>query len=243
MIKKIRVRLIAVIIGILERIFEIKVYLFYKKMFKNENLVIVDVGANRGQTINFFHKLNKKNFLYSFEPNPSLFKILKKKYKDNKNVKLFQKGVSDKSNTKTFYQNILHESSTFEKLNMSSKYLKMKSMILGVKPSEIIGKSYPIKVISLNKFLNKEGITNIDILKLDVEGHEYNCLKGFFSTNNPSKVKVIQFEHHEDDMYLRANNFDKINDLLNSHGYFIKKRIKHTFGDFYDFFYTQSNIS
>ena len=131
-------------------------------MFKNENLVIVDVGANEGQTINFFHRLNKKNFLYSFEPNPTLFKILKKKYKNNKNVKLFQKGVSDLSTTRTFYENILHESSTFEKLNMSSKYLKKKSIILGVKPSEIISTSYPVKVINLNEFLNKEGIIIVD---------------------------------------------------------------------------------
>lgn len=243
MIKKIRVRLIALAIAIFERIFEIKVYLFYKKIFKNENLVIVDVGANKGQTINFFHRLNKKNFLFSFEPNPTLFKILKKKYKNNKNVKLFQKGVSDQSTTRTFYENILHESSTFEKLNMSSKYLKKKSMILGVKLSEIISTSYPVKVINLNEFLNKEGITNFDILKIDVEGHEYNCLKGFFSQTNTLKVKLIQFEFHQDDMYERENKIDKFNDLLNFHGYYMKKRIKHSFGDFYDYFYTQRNIN
>ena len=46
---------------------------------------------------------------------------------------------------------------------------------------------------------------------------------------------------HFDDMYLRARTYDEMKELLNQNGYREIKRIKHGFGDFYDYFYSKSS--
>jgi hypothetical protein len=44
-----------------------------------ENLVIFDVGANIGQSIDRFRLYAEKAKIFSFEPNPEVYSILKKK--------------------------------------------------------------------------------------------------------------------------------------------------------------------
>jgi FkbM family methyltransferase len=242
MLQKIRIFIIRWTLAQFELLFERKVSLLYNKILKNEILLIIDIGANRGQTIEFFHKLNPKSYLYSFEPNPKLFETLEKKYKSNKSISLIQKGVSNKIETKIFYENVFDETSTFEVLNMDSQYLKKKSLILGVKPEDIVKDSYPVEVTTLSHFIETKGLQKVDILKIDTEGHEFECLEGLFQSTNSPRVKVIQFEMHFDDMYLKNRSYDDIKDLLNLNGYYEIKRIKHGFGDFYDYFYAQDNI-
>ena len=136
----------------------------------------------------------------------------------------------------------MHESSTFEELNMESQYLKVKSSILGVKPENIVKDSYPVEVTTLSHFIKSKGVKSIDILKIDTEGHEFECLEGLFQSTIDSKVRVIQFEMHFDDMYLKNRSYDDIKELLNVNGYFEIKRIKHSFGNFYDYFYSHKRI-
>ena len=46
----------------------------------NENPVVVDVGANLGQTIDLIQRAFAKPTIFSFEPNPDLLSLLKDKY-------------------------------------------------------------------------------------------------------------------------------------------------------------------
>jgi len=93
MFQKFRIFLISKAIALLEiYFFERKASNFYKKIFNKRALTIIDVGANRGQTIDFFMKLNNKSKLYSFEPNPKLFEDLRNKYSTHENIKLIKKG-------------------------------------------------------------------------------------------------------------------------------------------------------
>ena len=47
-----------------------------KKILKNNNNIIFDVGANKGQSLERYIKLFKNTFFYSFEPSLEAFKIL-----------------------------------------------------------------------------------------------------------------------------------------------------------------------
>ena len=44
-------------------------------------------------------------------------------------------------------------------------------------------------------------IKEIDLLKIDAEGSEYEIVKGCFK--NLKNIKIILFEHHYDDMILK----------------------------------------
>lgn len=238
--KRLRIKIIRWIIAQFELyLFERKSSLFYREMFKNKILTVVDVGANRGQTINFFLKSNPNSSLFSFEPNPKLSKDLKEKYKNYENVEIIQFGVSNKIGNRIFYENILDESSTFEELNMDSKYLKMKASILGVKPEKIVKKSYPVKVTTLDHFFKERNLEIVNVLKIDTEGHELKCLEGLFESAPCQDIKIIQFEMHFDDMYIKNKSYEDIKTLLNKNNYFEIKKIKHGFGNFYEYFYSK----
>ena len=238
-LQKVRVFFIRTLISRFELLFEKKTSRFYKKIFNKEPLLVIDVGANLGQTIKFFHKMNQMTYLFSFEPNPKLFKTLENKFQSNKNVCLINKGVSNKIGTMKFYENVLHESSTFEELNMKSEYLRYKSTILGVKPKNIVKDIYLVKVITLKHFIHCKKIKKIDVLKIDTEGHEFESLEGLFQSTTPPNIRVIQFEMHFNDMYQKNIKYEDIKDLLNLNGYYEIKRIRHGFGNFYDYFFSQ----
>jgi FkbM family methyltransferase len=220
--------------------FERRLRSFYKRI-PTINTVI-DVGANKGQSIDFFLKINPECKIFSFEPNPNLFKLITNKYKTNPNIRIFNFGVSEYSGEKIFFENIFDYTSSFEELNMNSVYLQKKSKILGVKKDALIKRSYHVKTISLKEFIETHKISKIDVLKIDTEGHEYSCLLGLFKTPPITNIRYIQLEHHEDDMYKNKNDFSQMNLLLTSNKFFLDKKIKHGFGNFYELIY-RSNLN
>ena len=60
-----------------------------RKIFKESNLNIIDIGANTGQSIDRFKKLFNKSKIYSIEPSKHAFNKLKKNYNNIKNVFLY----------------------------------------------------------------------------------------------------------------------------------------------------------
>lgn len=237
-LKSIRVSLVKKLIDINEMMFfERKLRVFYQK--KEKINTVIDVGANKGQTIDFFLSLNKQCIIYAIEPNPVLHKILVKKYKDNGNIKIFNVGISNVVGEKLFFENVLDYTSTFEELNLQSPHLKKKAKILGVKDDSLVKKSYPVNVITLSKFIDDNDIRQtVDVLKIDTEGHEFYCLQGLFLENKSELIRFIQLENHNNNMYKNKVSFDQIEDALNSNSFFECGRINHGFGDFDEVIYS-----
>ncbi len=209
---------------------------------KDPPKLVLDVGGNRGQTISFFLNLNKHAKIVSFEPTKSLYKHLIKKYHSFPNITILSKGISSFSGEKKFYENYLNLTSSFEKLNYDSDYLKFKTKILGIDKNKIIKEEYNVNVITLSSYINDNLSSDIDVIKIDVEGHEYECLKGLFDTSLDSNIHLIQLEHHNDDMYENSTTFNQINDILNRNNFELINRFKHAFGDFEDLLYKNKMI-
>ena len=130
-----------------------------QKIAKNNN-IIFDIGANYGQTVDKFLTIDKKLFFYIFEPHKKYYLLLKKKFKIFKNIKVFNLGVGKKNETKYFYSTINQKHQYAYSFNKAS-YLENKKKV---------------KIISLdNNFLK---LKKINILKIDVEGLEYEVLCG-----------------------------------------------------------------
>jgi FkbM family methyltransferase len=228
-----RIKLITYLIELNEAIlFYPKLKRFYQKVLP-ANPIIFDVGANKGQSADFFLSLRPTAHITSFEPNPNLFQQLKQKYHGVNNITLVNKGASNAKQVLTFYINKLDLTSSFEPLNLDSKYLAKKAQVMGVKPSEIISEVLEIEAISLNDYIQAQAIEHIDLLKIDTEGHELKCLQGLFPITN-CQIDRIQIENHQDDMYQALDSFDTIQALLVANGYQVEMTIKHGFGDFYE---------
>ncbi len=235
----IRTQIIQKLVHINEAIFFYpKLKRFYSENLKKENINIIDVGANKGQSIDFFLKINPNTSFDSFEPNKKLFVYLQNKYQTKENIKLHNFGVSNIKGELVFHENILDETSTFEELNFDSKYLEKKAKVLGVSKENIIVDNYKVEVIRLIDFLKEYPNKEFDVLKIDVEGHELQCLQGLFvNENEVIPIRFIQLESHNDDMYLANNQHLDIESILNKNGFEKVAEIKHGFGDFAEIIY------
>ena len=236
---KFRTQIIQKLIHINEAVFFYpKLKKFYKENLTQNQINIIDVGANKGQSVDFFLEINQKSIINSFEPNQKLFNLLKNKYKLNNNVTIHNLGLSNIKGELVFHENIMDETSTFEDLNFDSKYLEKKAKVLGVNKENIIVDNYKVQVIRLIDFLKENKETKFDVLKIDVEGHEFQCLQGLFFENSiPVSIRFIQLESHNDDMYLNNNHHKKIEELLVNNGFEKVAEIKHGFGDFAEIIY------
>jgi FkbM family methyltransferase len=227
-------------ISILERFFYYpRLAKIYKILYGDliQNPVILDVGANRGQSINFFQKHFEGCKIYAFEPLPKLAEKLKKL--ENHQIQVIERAVGSSNGETLFWVSQLEETSSLIMPNAASKWNKTKSLILGKHPSEMFT-SISVDCCTLDKFFLEMIESEIFFLKVDVEGAEYSVLLGAEKLLKEGLIHYLQIEQHENDM--RANHSNEIQGYLTNLGYSRIFHIKHSFGNFYDDIYERSSI-
>jgi len=150
-----------------------------------EGDVVIDCGANIGQETIPLAKTGAE--VYSFEPNPYAFEELKKATKDFPKVHCINKGVLDKNDKMKLY---LHENSDDDELTWSTG-----SSFVAEKKNVKKDKFVEIEIIDLIEFIRNLN-TNIKLLKIDVEGVEYEILDKLIDSGLLNKVEQVLVETH-----------------------------------------------
>lgn len=198
--------------------------------------VIFDVGAHIGEATEFFLKnFNSIKICYCFEPQKNIFSILKKKFKNNLKVSCINKAIYDKVMKKNFNISPHQRSSTLEDINTSSLYYKVKSLILFNGVRNIILKKEKVDCISIDSFFKKE----IDILKIDVEGSEFNVLKGAKKNLKNTKVILIEILQHGS---IKNYSKSRIFEFLEKNNFKLHSVLKFPFYGYEDRIYTNSKF-
>ncbi len=142
-------------------------YIFSKYIHKNNT--VFDIGANIGLYTNFFRKLVGKNgFVHSFEPIPKTFKELKsntKQYSSINNYRLNMTGLYDKETTSIAF--IPDEISGHASVGNHSETWKSNSV-----------QEVPIALSTLDQYFEKNNLSIVHFIKIDIEGAEINALEG-----------------------------------------------------------------
>ncbi len=229
-------RLIIVILNFFDYFQQKKIIELIKKKFVRP-LVIFDIGAHHGETIKLFDKKLKIKKIYSFEPSPKNFEILDKNISsyDKSKVEIFNFGFGEKNSENFINQTLESSSSTINKFNEKSNYLKKKLKILNIKRKDSFYYQLPVTIKTLDDFIEKKKIEFIDLLKIDTEGYELNVLKGLIRYNK--KVKLIYFEHHYDDMIIKNYKFKDIHKLLKDYGFIKIRKSKMLFRKSFEYIY------
>jgi FkbM family methyltransferase len=144
-----------------------------------ERWTVVDCGANVGLFSLFLRRANR---IVAIEPNPSASKRLTRNFERNG-----LKGTVVEAAVSNFDGTV--------------------KMGFGGVPSVLaqIGTSgVEVRCISLDSVLEEQGIETVDLLKLDVEGHEIEALEGCEKALKREAIKRIVAEHSGNDQLLAA---------------------------------------
>ncbi|MDB5280368.1 MAG: methyltransferase FkbM family [Ferruginibacter sp.] len=175
--------------------------------------VIVDIGANVGDTVLRYHALFPKAEIYAFEPFPDSFTTLQNRVSGIETVTGYQKAISDKSGTKEFFVN--HNTATNsllqpQKMGLSSdKEVANKLVIV-------------VDVLSIDDFCTTNKIETIDILKLDIQGGELAALRGAAKMLKEKKINLIYTEAYFKQQYVDQPLLHDISTYLQQYDYFIQ---------------------
>jgi len=175
-----------------------------------------------------------------FEPQIQIFKKIKIKYKNRRNIKIYNCAISDKNNFKNFYINQHDLTSSLSTINLKNNtYYKLKSKLFGTTSSGMIVKKLKVKTQTLSKILTLNNIKKIDLAKIDTEGHEYEVLKGLQSSIK--NINYILIEFRNDKIY-KSYNAKKINSYLIKNNFVLKEIYKFPLTTWEDRFYCNNRF-
>jgi FkbM family methyltransferase len=153
---------------------------------KLENPCFLDIGANIGfYSTCVAHSLGNKGIVYSFEPHPGNCNRLIENISNNKlsNVKILNIGLSSGSGS----LNLVMRGD----FSLGSDTGNCSIEISDSMDSK--SKKIPIELHALDAIMISNDIDHVDVIKLDVEGHEDEVLKGAERTLSYSRP-IIQLE-------------------------------------------------
>lgn len=155
----------------------------YERQKKAQRSVVFDVGANQGEWTGVAERLVSNVDFHLFEPSTAAFKCLMSRYNSESHIFLTNAACSDVSGQGMLYSDF--DGSTLASLTKRDLSLYDIEM----------NKSEEIECITLSDYIVSNRIGHIDLLKVDVEGHEYNVLEGLGEYLNPDFIDLIQFEY------------------------------------------------
>ena len=180
----------------LQHTFEKEVVKFINK---KRRLVIFDVGCYRGIFVKTILNLvgRKKNKFYLFDINKKVKKYIQNLIKFN-NFYYNEIALSDKNGEANYNYNNFFESagsslSNIVKNDKRWNFSRRLLLALFFYKTKNFTK-YKVKTMTLDNFVKRKKINSIDILKIDIEGSEYELLKGAKNTLKRNKIKIILVE-------------------------------------------------
>lgn len=180
---------------------------YLRKKYIKDGWNILDIGGNIGKHTIYFALECKANSVYTFEPQDDIFKILEKNIGLNSMGSIctaYHCGLgSENGNAKIF---------AYDKDNIGGTQLAMDS-------------SGGIEVRRLDDF----HFQNINFIKIDVEGFEFDVIKGAKELLT-SQSPIIYCEIYDD-------KYEKVTALLKSYGYEVKEKVTP-----YDYVFVKKNL-
>lgn len=161
--------------------------------------IAIDIGAHVGvHTIFMSRKVGNSGAVISFEPNKKLYMehLYNLEFNNCENVIPICKGLGENAKKETLHRITIEQEDALE------------------------GEGDEIEIVPLDSF----GLTNVSVIKMDVENYEYFVLKGAKNTLLKNKPPLLfecwlGYEYGRKDEMRQRENFERVMDLLESYGY------------------------
>ena len=155
----------------------------------DENSLVFDVGGYHGDfTQTLVDKYGCKSYI--FEPVIEYADAIEKRFSSTDRVKVFNFGLSDHSSEETML--------------IDDDGSSVHGTITSDAPTEMIA------LKNIVEFMNAEKITQVDLIKLNIEGGEYEVFKALIAAGMLSNFKYIQIQFHD----IGAESTDEMNAII-----------------------------
>lgn len=134
---------------------------------------VFDVGGYAGEWTEKIHRKYKSN-IYIFEPVNRYYKAILRKFKDQKKIHPVHAGLGDRTRNERI--NIEGVSSSVFKEDRQGER---------------------ISIVDIKQFLLDQKLKKIDLLKVNIEGGEYELLERVVKTGIVKNIEVIQVQFHD----------------------------------------------
>jgi FkbM family methyltransferase len=151
-------------------------------LVKNSEPILFDVGAHVGEYTEAFLRVHPAGHSYVFEPSEQHFQKLSKRLGCYKNVTLVKCGLGNREREAPLYKDA-------EVTGLAS-LTKRRLDHYGIN----MDRFEMIKLQTLDQIIKRDSIQSIDLLKIDVEGHELDVLKGATNAFRDRRISLVQFE-------------------------------------------------
>lgn len=152
------------------------------KYFSLQSKVILDIGANTGLYSLISISLNPNALVCSFEPSKKTFEKLKLNYQINNfsQSHLYEIAISNNDGTSIFYD-----------YDASHQYSASLNKQMSINIGSSTNLTYTVKTQSLDSFIKEMKISNIDLIKIDVEMHEPEVLEGMVQILSKQRPVIL----------------------------------------------------
>jgi FkbM family methyltransferase len=175
-----------------------------------KNLIVFDIGAYIGEIARKYISIFPNARVYAFEPFPDSFKKLVS-ISESTSIKPYNYALSDNMGKMKLYINADPSSNSFSPRSTDSKKYYSKK-------AENIG-HIKVDTVTVDRFCNEEGISFIDILKIDVEGAEIKVLTGAFEKLSTHAIGLIYVEVTFVPLYQEGCMFHELSAFLRKYDY------------------------
>ena len=145
----------------------------------DENSIVFDLGGFRGAFAENIYNKYKSN-IYIFEPLPNFINEIRGKFKENNKVRVFDYGVGGKTEDLVM---VISEDASY--------------LVSHREVENIEGKNTStVKIKSFKDAYDETEVDKIDLMKINVEGAEYEIMQNIFDNDLVSKINNFQIQFH-----------------------------------------------
>lgn len=184
-------------------------YNIIARLTKSRTPVIIDGGAHLGDAVIAIGAVLQDATFHCFEPDPALVDELHSTFREKRNVNIVHAALGNIPGKAMFNINV---SKPTNSLLPTSETLQ--SDIKGLCQLE---RQVEVDVTTVDEYCRNQGLGQVDVLKLDLQGYDYLALQGAAETLK--RVKVVLVEVLFTEIYQGCGLFPDIIILMRDAGF------------------------